>query len=150
MSCLIHIFRALVINYVIDRSPGFTIQCSKASLGFWRTLQQFDQCCLTYNVYSVWIMCTPFLTFGIAREQWYTSRRDTGFIFKQRFSESETCKLSANISQCAKNESKFVLLGNVYYHNSSKMKSRICAKNMAKVVPAWIKMTHIPTFLLVF
>lgn len=49
MSCLIHIFRALVINYTIGLSPGFTTRCSKASLGFWR----MSQCCLAHDMCSV-------------------------------------------------------------------------------------------------
>lgn len=102
MSCLIHIFRALVISFTIDLSPGFTIQCSKASPGFWRMLQQSNQCCLTYHVYSLYMTYTPFLNFDITREEQCTSRCDTVFIFKERFSDSEACKFSANINQCAK------------------------------------------------
>lgn len=98
MSCLIHIFRALVINYTIDLSPGFTVRRSKASLGFRRMLRQSNLCCLTYNIHSVYRTYAPFLDFGITREQQCTSR----FIFKERFSASEACKLSANINQCAK------------------------------------------------
>jgi len=48
------------------------------------------------------------------------------------------------------NEREFVLLGNGYDCNSSKMKSHLCEKNVPEVVPALIKLTHIPPSLLIF
>lgn len=54
MSCLIHNFRAPVINYMIDLRPGFTTQCSEAPLGFWRMPQPSHQRCLSHSVRSVY------------------------------------------------------------------------------------------------